>query len=139
MLLLHDQRVSDDNNRIGDKGEGRGERHPLKDALLGLGDIIVHRLLDKVARGVGGRQRLASRAGGGGLGDISIRIGGGDAADGEGYEEEEQEEDGIGILQDGDNGGQGRVVGPACVVVGSQGERTAGHGGVCAAAVCKRR
>jgi hypothetical protein len=99
MLFLLRQRVHNDEHRVGDEGEGCGQREPLEDPLLGVGDIVVDGALDKVARGVSCGQGLASRARGGGLGDISIRTRRGDAADGEGHEEEQEHNDGVGILQ----------------------------------------
>jgi hypothetical protein len=70
VLLLHDQRVRNDDDRVADKGEGRGQREPLEDALLRLRNIIMDRLLDEVACRVGRGQRLAPGARGGGLCDV---------------------------------------------------------------------
>ena len=109
--------MRNDDDGIADKGECRCERHPFEDTLLGLGDIIVDELLDEVAGGIGGRQRLSSRAGCGRFGDISIRFRGGNAADGEGSEEEDEHNDGIGILQHGDGGAHRAGVGPSLAVV----------------------
>ena len=73
-----------------------------------------------VARGVGCGQRLASRARGGGLGDISIRIRRGDAADGEGHEEEKEHNDGVGILQCPDGLVQGLGMAPSRRIGGEE-------------------
>jgi hypothetical protein len=132
VLLFHDQRVRDDQHRVADEGQGRGQREPFEDALLRLGNVVVDRALDEVARGVRRGQRLASRAGGGGFGDINIRISRGDAAGGEGGEEEDQHDDGIGILQHRNRLAQARGRPPSQVVAGEQrmpglGE-VAGHG-----------
>jgi hypothetical protein len=135
LLLGHDQRMRNDEDRVANEGEGRGQRDPFKDALLRLGDIVVDGFFDKVAGWVGRGQRLASRAGGGGLGDISIRIRGGNAADGEGGQEEDEQENGIGILHDGDGRAQCCGVDPARVVSGEEevelgvGVHHVGHGG----------
>ena len=101
MLLLLDQGMGDDEDRIADKGEGGGEGDPFEESFLRVGDIVMDRLLDKIAGWVGCGQRLAPGPGCSRFGDISIRLGGGDAAGGEGGEEEDEHNDGIGILQDG--------------------------------------
>ena len=106
MLVLFGEGLSNDEDRVADEGQGGGQRHPLEDTLLRLGDMIVGRLLDKVAGGVGGGQQLAARASGGGLSDISIRIRGDDAAGGEGGQEEDEDKQRIGVLQDGDGARQ---------------------------------
>lgn len=108
-----DQGVGNDNNGIADKGEGGGEGDPFKEALLGVGDVVVGRLLDEVAQRIRGGQRLASRAERGGFCDISIRIRGDDAAQGKSGEEEGEHNDGVGILQDGDGLAQRVGMAPA--------------------------
>jgi hypothetical protein len=120
MLLLHDQRVGNDQDRVADEGQSRGKGDPFEDALLRVRDVVVDRSLHKVASRVGCGQRLASRAGGGGFGDISIRIRGGNAAGGEGGQEEDEHKDGIGILQHRDGFAQRGGIGPASIVVGEE-------------------
>lgn len=117
VLLRLGQGMRNDYDGIADKGECRCEGDPFEHALLGLGDIIVDKLLDEVAGGIGGRERLSSRTGCGRFGDISIRFRGGNAADGEGSQKEDEHNDGIGILQHGDGGAHRAGVGPSLVVV----------------------
>jgi hypothetical protein len=125
VLVLHDQRVRDDQHRVADEGQGRGERHPLEDTLLRLRHVVEDGPLDEVARGVGRGQRLAPGARRGRLGDISIRIRRGDAARGEGGQEEDEQDDGIGVLQHRHGLAQARGRAPSQVV--GEGAR---HGGV---------
>lgn len=94
------QRMRDDEHRVGDEGQGGSQREPLKDPLLRVRDIVVGGPFDEVARGIGCGERLAPRARSGWFGDISIRIRGGDAADSEGRQEEEEHEDGVRIVED---------------------------------------
>jgi hypothetical protein len=98
VLVLFGEGLSNDEDRVADEGQGCGQRQPLEDALLRLGDMVVGRLLDKVAGGIGGGQELAARASGGGLSDISIRIRGDDAAGGEGGQEEDEQNERVGVL-----------------------------------------
>lgn len=102
MLALLRQRLRDDEDRVAEKRQGHGQREPLEDPLLGRRDVVVDRLLDKVAGGVGCGQRLASGAGRGRFGDVGVGVGCGDAADGEGGQEEDQHEQRVGVLQDGE-------------------------------------
>ena len=124
--------MGNDQHRVADEGQGRGKGDPFEEALLGVGDIVVDGSLHKVASRVGCGQWLASRAGGGGFGDISIRIRGGNAAGGEGGQEEDEHKDGIGVLQHCDGVAQCGGVGPASsVVVGEEVQlghvRVSGH------------
>jgi hypothetical protein len=106
LLVAFGEGLSNDEDRVADEGQGSGQRHPLEDALLRLGDMVVGRLLDKVAGGIGRGQELAARASGGGLSDISIRIRGDDAAGGEGGQEEDEQDERVGVLEDGDGARQ---------------------------------
>lgn len=116
VLLFLDQGMGDDEDGIVDKGKSSGERDPFENSLLGVGDMVVGSPLDKIAGWVGGGQRLASRAGCSRFGDISIRLGGGDAAGGEGGQKENKHNDGVGILQDGRDGADRACIGPTVVV-----------------------
>lgn len=135
VLLRLGQSVGNDYDRVADKGEGRGQRDPFKDALLGVRDIIVDQLLDEVAGRIGGRKRLSPRAGCGRFGDIRIRFRSGNAANGEGSQKEDEHNDGIGILQDGDGVAHRAGIGPSLVVVVAVGggevalEQRTGHDG----------
>ncbi len=90
LFVFFNEGVGYDDDGIADKSQSSSERDPFENSFLRLRDIIVGRLLDKIASGVSCGQGLSPRAGGGGLGDINIRISGGDAADGEGDQEEAQ-------------------------------------------------
>jgi hypothetical protein len=94
--------MRDDYDRVADKGECSCQRHPLEQPLLRLRDIVVDRLLHEVPGRVGRGQRLASRARRGRFGDISIRIRCGDAAEGKSRQEENEHNNRIGILYNGD-------------------------------------
>ena len=96
------QCMCDGDNGVSNEGEGGGQRQPFEDTLLGVGDVVVGGALDEVAEGIGGRQRLASRAGGGGFGDISIRFRGDYRARSEGRQEPHKQYYGIDPLQHGD-------------------------------------
>lgn len=100
LLGLLDNGVGDGDGGIAGKGGSGKQRQPGEEQLLRVGDVVVDGPLHKVAGGIGGGQRLASRACGGGFCDISIRIRGGNAADGEGEQEEDEQKDGIAVLQD---------------------------------------
>jgi hypothetical protein len=130
MLLLLDERMRNDQDRVADEGEGGGEREPFEDALLRLRHVVEDGLFDEVAGRIGCGQRLASRARGGRFGDISIRISSDNAAGGEGSQEEDEHKDWIGVLQNGDDGPQRGSRAPAVGVVGE--EVQLGHG-VCLA------
>jgi hypothetical protein len=117
MLLLLGQGMRNDDDGIADKGESRGQRDPFEDSLLGLGDIIMDEPLDEVAGRIGGRERLSSRTESSRFGDISIRFRGGNAAEGEGSQKEDEHNDGIGILQHSDGGAHRAGVGPSLAVV----------------------
>jgi hypothetical protein len=132
VLLLHDQRVRDDQHRVADKRQGRGERGPLEDALLRLRHVVMDRPLDEVARGIRRGQRLAPGARRGRFGDVSIRIRRGNAARGEGGQEEDEHDDGIGVLQDRHGLAQARGRAPSQVVAGEGGLREEARHGVVA-------
>lgn len=120
ILFLHDQGMRNDQHGIANEGECCCKRDPFKDSLLCLGNVIVDGPLDKVACRVGCGQWLASRAGSGGFGDISIRISCCDAAESEDSQEEGQHEDGIGILEDCDRRAQSRGMAPSRGIDGEQ-------------------
>ena len=99
VLLLHDQRVGNDQDRVANEGQGRGKGDQFEDALLRWSNIVVDNFLDKVACRVGCGQLLPSRASGRGFHTICTSIGRSNAAGGEGGQEEDQHEDWVGTLQ----------------------------------------
>lgn len=133
--------MRDDEDGIAEEGQGHGQREPLEDSLLRWRDVVVDRLLDKVAGGVGCGQRLASRAGGGRFGDVGVGVCRGDAAEGEGGQEEDQHKQRVGILQHGEDVVQGGGMLPAWLLgVQLAVVQLGGHGasGVRSARSCAR-
>jgi hypothetical protein len=109
--------VGDADGGIADEGGGGEQGQPGEEQLLRVCDVVVGRLLHKVAGGIRGGQRLPAGAGGGGFGDISIRIRGRNAAEGEGDQKEDEQEDGVRVLQDDQGRAKGAGVVPRLVVV----------------------
>lgn len=117
--------MRNDHDRVAHKCKCSSQRDPFKDPLLRLRNVIVDRLFDEVASGVGCGERLASWAGCGGFGDISIRISGCDAADCKGGQKEEHQEDWVGVLEHCDCLAEGGSMAPSLGFRG--GEAQIGH------------
>lgn len=129
LRLVHDG-VGEAHCGIADEGGGGEEGQPGEEQLLRVCDVVVGRLLDKVAGRIGCGQGLASGARGGWFGDIRIRIRGGNAADGECDEEEDEQEYGVRVLQNDEGIANGAGVFPELVVVeGGRRGREERHGG----------